>query len=128
MDIPERLTKEISDACLRIGVMTPPWHITVKMSDRPGGMDDAAGFASVDPVYMNADLEFWDGLTEEQYRPHVMHEVLHIAHRQVTHAVDRILGRLPDEEVELHRALYREAVENFTQQLARALTKENDES
>lgn len=126
--IPELLSAEIDAACKLVGVSVPPWHINVRMSDRPGCKDDAAGLARVDPVYMNVDLEFWDGLEEGQYRSHVIHEVLHIAHRQVSHVVDRILERLPADEAELHRTLYGEAVENFTQRLARSLAEKSDES
>ncbi len=111
MDVPAWITERVQEARGLFGVGGPEWSIVVKMNDRPGG-HEADGYTTTDPVYLNATIEFWSGLKDDENgREAVYHEVLHIAHSEIWHII------VDKDETED----YREEVERFITRLTRSL-------
>jgi len=121
--IPTWIIERVQEARDLFGVGGPEWSITLKLTDRPGG-HEADGYTTTDPVYLNATIELWTGLQDDQNgREAVYHEVLHVAHSEIWRIItDK--GETDD---------YRAAVERFVTRVTRSLISQikdlpNDES
>lgn len=120
--VPDWMIRHIQDARELFGIGGADWHVTVLLSDRPGGHDDCDGFISCDPVYQNANIEMAHTVKDDETgRAEIYHEVLHAALENVARVADAAIGELPKRQRRIYRKLYRDAVENFVQTMSRSL-------
>lgn len=122
MDAPDYIIEYVQEARELFGVGGLEWHFFIEMTDKPGGDAENGGFCSVDPVYMNATLEFAESLENSvKTREHVYHEVLHVSHGWIDLVVRNMLQGVPESQREIYEMMYRNEVESFVQRLARCL-------
>lgn len=120
-DVPEWLILAVND-CRRLVGVGDEWHITITVTDAPAGRRDMDGAADVDPVYMNARLEFAPTLKNDQdgYQV-ILHEVLHIALAPLYQAAGHGFNRLANDAAAALNQVYNDQEEAVIQKISRAL-------
>lgn len=119
-EIPEHIRQYINEAQDVFGLAG--WHISVKMTDKPGGSEQNWGRCATESVYLNASIEISTDIDNEQRAREVCyHEVIHAAHASIDRVVNRILDELPKKQRRLFSELYTDEVERFTQRTSRSI-------
>jgi hypothetical protein len=120
--IPDFLFGYVQQARDLLGVGGAEWHITAKMSDKPGGKESTDGTCSYDYRYLNASLEFNTRLEDgSAAREIALHEVGHIALSEIEEAFLGALKQVPEDRQDFFRELFDDAEERFLQRLSRSL-------
>lgn len=101
----------------------PAWFIETVIAENPGGREDTVGGCEADSTYLNARLEFKDGLGADNFGQRaVLHEVGHIALAEVDDAIQSLVtAYIPDEKERIAWLIVLDrAIERFLQRLVRA--------
>lgn len=122
--VPEWIVQAAADARDLLGV-DGGWHVTVALSDCPGGDEENNGHCHIDTAYLNADIELARDLEEgREGRRIIMHEVMHITHSEIDQIVWQILAGLPKRERKQFKEMYCAAVERLLQRVTRAMSRQ----
>jgi hypothetical protein len=97
------------------------WHVRLTMVDQIDDNDEVAGQTDLDVPYLRAGIKLRNGLSEEQTRSALFHELLHVALAPIDHMVDRLIWRLPTSRAIQSYQLKSDAFEQTIVRLERAL-------
>lgn len=101
------------------------WEIYLSLSDDPGGhhakIGQRVGAAKFETRYLNAKIELWEGLTEDQGKEAITHELGHILLGRIAQNHERLVKLLPSKLRKTAQALYSDAEEETLQRLTRAI-------
>ena len=119
--IPDWLFAHIQQARDLFGVGGAEWHITAKMSDKPGGSSTSDGTCQFNFRYLNATLEFNTSL-ENNSNGHetAIHEVGHVALAEIEEVVEGIVMQIPEERRDFFREQFGDAIERYLQRISRS--------
>lgn len=122
---PEWVTTYAQDCRQLLGI-GDEWHITIQMSDKPNGSEEAGGSVDIDAQYLNAVMELrHDCFTEEDDQAHqiILHEMMHIGLASFRMVVDQLFLRMPDDMQTLGRIMVDQAEEQYIQRTSRAVLR-----
>jgi hypothetical protein len=122
---PMRYVLEYADEARKLLGVGSEWRIYYYQSDCPGGHTDYEGCCQADPIYFNADITIVRKYAEScglYVKQIVFHEMGHVAHAEVDHAVETILDQVDEKDRGYFTDLYHEAVERYIQRQSRILS------
>lgn len=119
-DTPDWLVSYAQDVRRLLGV-GDDWHVRLTMVDRIDENDEAAGATDLDVPYLRAGIKLRNGLSEDETRSALFHELLHVALAPIDHMVDRLIWRLPASRAIQSYQLKSDAFEQTIVRLERAI-------
>lgn len=117
---PDWLVSYAQDVRRLLGV-GDDWHIRLTMVDRIDDDDEAAGETTLDVPYLRAGIKLRRGLSEDETRSALFHELLHVALAPIDLMVDRLIWRLPSSRAVQSFMFKSDAFEQTIVRLERAL-------
>jgi hypothetical protein len=119
-DPPDWLMSYAHDVRCLLG-LGDDWHIRLAMVDRIDDDDAAAGETDLDVPYLRAGIKLRNGLSDDETRSALFHELLHVALAPIDLMVDRLIMRLPSSRNIQAFGLKSDAFEQTIVRLERAL-------
>lgn len=104
------------------------WSIAVRLTDKPGGNPNNAGWCNADATYENASIEIFDEIGEDETAiTYILHELAHIATAHLDEVIEKMLDVMSEDDRAVFRPLYESAMETFVQRLARGIAHNKEE-
>jgi hypothetical protein len=122
---PMRWVLEYAEEARKLLGVGSEWRIYYYQSDCPGGNTEYEGCCSADSVYFNADITIarqYANTGGPVVKQIIFHEMGHVAHSEVDHAVETILAQVDEKDRGYFTDLYHEAVERYIQRQSRILS------
>jgi hypothetical protein len=115
---------EYAECARKLMGIAEDWRIDFYQSDCPGGHSDWNGCCAADSIYLNADITIarqYANTGGPVVKQIVFHEMGHVAHAEVDHAVETILAQVDEKDRGYFTDLYHEATERYIQRQSRVL-------
>lgn len=125
-DIPPEWAQEYFNDVRNLLGIGREWELWFKLSDVPGGFEEADGHCNYDARYLKATISIRRDLVDnsERARYVIMHELLHIVLARFDLACDRLTDFVPEAQKEHAAELVLDAMEQTIESLTRALQRE----